>query len=150
MARVDPRISHRRFTNIRNVGERGRPQAGPEVECAAFAFEPCVSHAQLITQAADGALDLIVNQTDRRRCFWFEQLERGAVAFSWVNRQIDADRAQQQRTVRAAGHHTGVSGQYQLIFSIIYVASLGLSCLDSYAFYSVVITLKPLCGTALQ
>ena len=101
-------------------------------------------HAQLVACAADGALDLIVNQADRRRCFWFEQLECGAVALSWVNRQIDADRAPQRRTVRVPGHHTGVSGQYQLIFRAIYVASLGLFCLNSYAFYSVVVLLKPL------
>ena len=57
------------------------------------------SNAQLVARAADGALDLVVNQADRWRRAWFEPLERGAVTFNGVSRQI----GKSTPTVRSKG-----------------------------------------------
>ena len=110
------------------------------------------SNAQLVARAADGALDLVVNQADRWRRAWFEPLERGAVTFNGVSRQI----GKSTPTVRSKGalHEPlattkVVSGQYQLIFRDIYAASHRIYCFYSYAFHSIVVTLKPLDGVAV-
>ena len=85
-------------------------------------------HTQLVAQAADDALDLVVTQTNRRRLLGFKQLGGGAEAFIRINQQIDPDRVQQWRAVRAAGHNTGIGNQYYLVLGIIRACSQRICC----------------------
>ncbi len=76
-----------------------------EVEAAEF---DGAGHTQLVAQARDGDLELVVEQADLGRGFRLEQFERGAVALAGVDRHAHTHLLQQRGGVGAGGHHEGV------------------------------------------
>ncbi|MCY1532677.1 hypothetical protein D9M68_679600 [compost metagenome] len=65
-------------------------------------------HAQLVAQARNRDLELVVDHAHAGRLLGLEQGQRRAVAFARVDRHVHADRLQERCAVRAAGDHEGV------------------------------------------
>ena len=89
-------------------------------------------HANLVAQAADGNFAAVVQQRHRRCQVRAQHLEGCAVALAGVNRQVNADAAQQRRAVGTAGHHHCIAFQYQVFLA----SSACWVSASSYTFYS--------------